>query len=388
MSVIKNIIRKEKMDKAHETLALAVKERPLVSGDEKILVLGAGGQVANYLVPDLKKYYSGQLLLTDVKADADKNIQALSVTDPKNIRQFIKDNNVKVIINLAALLSGAASKDEDRAMEINIQAPIAILKIAEEEAVRKVFTPSSIAVMGSSAENGHGIADIEAPTYPHNSPYGDAKKVLEALSQAYSNKKKTSRVQATCLRYGGVLACSVPPSDGTTEEIDRMIVAAAEFKAKKGENLVHSKNGVHHPLIPPEAIFPMLDGRSVGLETMRFLHADPEKIRGHETHYHLAEYRADIRGVENLLKTLAPGFTVEYRPELYDKAKEHFTKDWPKNVDTKPSQAAWDMQKPITMAQSVQYHFDRLVEQFKAQEKERLGVATATPDAHTHQASR
>ncbi len=373
MSVIKTELRNKRMKEARTSLDKAVQERPLVSGDEKILVLGANGQVAGYLVPELQRYYGDKVLLTDVKADEEKNIQVLSVTAPDTIRNFIKKNNVKVIINLAALLSGASAKHPLLAKKINFDAPKDIMRIADEEGVRKVFTPSSIAVMGKSSTNGGNVAPLEAATYPNRSPYGDAKRALEADSQYYSNN---NGLQALCLRYGGVLACKEPPSDGTTEEIDRMVVAAAEFKAKNGEKLHYSDNGVYHPLIPPEATFPMIDGRSVGLETMRYLHADPKKIRGHEAHYHLAEYSASMGAVTNLLTRLAPGFEVKYPADRskYDQDKLNFTEDWPQKVDTVPSREAWEMQQPITMAQSVQYHFDRLVEHFRRQQLESLGA--------------
>ena len=353
--------------------------KPLVKGDEKILVLGAGGQVGKYLIPELKRLYGDNLILTDAKSDT--GIEKLDVTDYDAVEQTIVDRNVKVVIDLAALLSADAEKKPELAHKINVESPLAIMDICEKNGVRQFFFPSSVAV--SSKENDGVVADT---TLPHElkpvGNYGNAKQVVETYAQWYSNHTNLS---ARCLRYGGVLACNVPPSNGTTEELDRMIVAAAEFyflsRERKASSCQYSNSGIYYPQIPmsdePHKYrFPMIDARSIAQATMDFMHSDSTRIAGFETRTYVAEYSATLSEVADILRKFVPDFKIKNEPSKFDENKMRFGDTWSSFANTGVSHEKWGYKQNYSIEESVEHHFWASVEKIRASRG-----ATVTPAA-------
>ncbi len=358
---------------------------PVKPGEEKpetILVTGANGQVAQYLVPMLKQMYGDQVKLTDwvpkgapgrearVAALKEQGIEMLDITDETMVSNGINDNNAKVVINLAALLSGAAEKFPELGREINEKAPIKMAEISKELGVRRFFMPSSMAVIGQDTQLDE--AGIYAPTKPKGF-YGIAKAAVEASFRSIN--QTADKFLATCLRYGGVLTCHVPPSDGTTEELDRLIVAVAEYYVKggkEGTKLGYSNDGVFESKIPAMASFPMIDGDSVGLETIRFLHTPANKISDLASNYNLSEYNASMMDIMKVLTPLmgdkAKTFSIDDYYHL-DTKKTSFTKEWAKKLDVSRSENDWGFKKHFTMEASVTKQFNRLVEKFRAEQK-------------------
>src|SRR5689334_21986180 len=135
-SVLTNEMRLQRM----------VRETPLVTGDEKIAVFGAGGQIGHKLKPVLEALYPGRVIYCESGPTAQvRGYVPLDVTKENEVREFLQGNNVKVVINLAALLSAAADKDPMTALKVNFVAPIKLLEIAKEVGVRKVQIMSSMA---------------------------------------------------------------------------------------------------------------------------------------------------------------------------------------------------------------------------------------------------
>ena len=122
---------------------------------EKILVIGAAGQIGSELVLELRKVYgNGNVYATDIKpapADImeDGPFQILDVMDDKQLIHFIIRHKITQIYHLAAVLSGNAEKLPVQAWNINMDSLMNILEVAKMvDDVKKVFWPSSIAVFG------------------------------------------------------------------------------------------------------------------------------------------------------------------------------------------------------------------------------------------------
>lgn len=361
---------------ARISLEESIKKHPLVKNDEKILVLGAKGQVAGYLVPELRKYYPNNLLLTDVgltQKHKDAGLTELDVTDTAAIRDIIVKNNVKVVINLAALLSAGAEKNPELAHRINVEAPRNLLQIARDSwdtasPIRQVFMPSSIAAINAPK----GERAVVGAKKAASGNYGLAKYETEEAFMRYNAEAQARSIDssARCLRYGGVLACHVPPSPGTTEELDKMIIAAAYHKARGGSMpklASYYKDGVYCPELPAEATFPMMDGKTVGLETLRFMHTPAVQLKNEAARYHLAEWNMNVGELQGLLQTIAPDFKVAFDERRYNADKVRFSQEWPTNLDMTSSVDDWGFarNRETKPTKSVRDHFDRLVTHFK-----------------------
>ena len=123
---------------------------------ERILIIGAAGQIGSELTLELRKLYgNAHVFATDVK-DAPADIkesgpfQLLDVMDDKHLIHFVIRNKITQIYHLAAVLSGNAEKLPTQAWHINMNSLMNILEVAKlVEDVKKVFWPSSIAVFGT-----------------------------------------------------------------------------------------------------------------------------------------------------------------------------------------------------------------------------------------------
>ncbi len=87
---------------------------------EKILVIGAGGQIGKELVEELCHIYGNKnIVASDIKPNSDSpcSYEVLDVMDSKAIVTIIKKHNVKEVYLLAALLSATAEKFPEQRLE-------------------------------------------------------------------------------------------------------------------------------------------------------------------------------------------------------------------------------------------------------------------------------
>lgn len=356
---------------ARNSLKALVKEFPLISGDEKILVLGAAGQVGGYLNPVFKHFYPNNIIFTDKARDEDhrkqlaaSGIQELDALNHDAIKKTIVENNVKVVLNLAALLSGAAEKMPELAKQLNHDMPIALIDIAKETGVRRIFTPSSIAAVNIDDVNKYApVVGVK------QEPSGEYGKNKVGIEKAYLKATQEGGVIAQSLRLAGVLTTRIPPSDGTTEELDKLIVAMAEYKVLndlgRKKDCKYSDGSCHYPEIPIEHTFPMIDGNTVGYEIFRYMHADPAQIKDKASLYYLGEYSASLKDVHRLLEDQVPGFVLVENYSKFNKKKVAFGYEWPRRIDNQTSINDWGFQPRYDAESSIMSKFKKCVEEFK-----------------------
>jgi nucleoside-diphosphate-sugar epimerase len=84
-------------------------------GNEKILVLGASGQIGTELVLKLKEIYGNEnVVASDIKPNTDSRFEPfekLDVLDKDGILNVIKKYQITDVYLLAALLSATAEKN-------------------------------------------------------------------------------------------------------------------------------------------------------------------------------------------------------------------------------------------------------------------------------------
>src|SRR3954469_7972980 len=123
---------------------------------ERILVIGANGQIGNELVEALSvQHGSGRIIAADIGPHnrfGAAHYEQLDVLDRQRVAQLIESNAVTQVYQLAALLSVTGEQAPLKAWTLNMDGLLNILEIARERGQAgkplRVFWPSSIAAFG------------------------------------------------------------------------------------------------------------------------------------------------------------------------------------------------------------------------------------------------
>ena len=318
------------MKNTHGLFALS-KEKPLVSEQGTILLIGAAGQIGEHVQPILEQLYPGKIIAVARRADTSKNIQALDFKNTDAVLNLIKDRHVEVVINLAAFLSSRSEAWPDEAREVNFTAVKRLLEGSKDLGVKQIFTPSSIAVYG--ADTGR-TATMQSPTRP-SGVYGKSKVELEQFMRDWNQRGEGAF--ATSLRLGGVLTCKLPPSDGTAMEFDKMILAAA-YEAQTGQRYpelreYYDGSGQYNPRIPSTTRMPFILVDDAAREIVRYLH-NVERTDPNATRHHLAAFTLGINDLADALRQKTKdGFKASFGPTSTIGPKARFAMEWPNSLD-------------------------------------------------------
>jgi nucleoside-diphosphate-sugar epimerase len=121
---------------------------------EKILVIGAGGQLGTELTKALVNRYGAEAVIASdfqesVRSKFDYcSFRTLNVMDKEASAKLIHEEKITQIYHLAAILSATGEKNPIQAWDLNMGGLLSVLELAKEYKISKVFWPSSIAVFG------------------------------------------------------------------------------------------------------------------------------------------------------------------------------------------------------------------------------------------------
>src|SRR5687768_8640365 len=184
---------------------------------DKILVIGASGQIGVELTLALRKLYgNANVVASDLREENDLlkgtgPYVSLDVMNKEMLHVQVIRQNFTQIYLLAAILSATGEKNPGLAWNLNMQSLLNVLDIAKEENLHKVYWPSSIAVFGptSPKRNCPQQTIIEPITV-----YGISKHAGEFWCNYYHHKYK---VDVRSLRYPGLISYKSAPGGGTTD---------------------------------------------------------------------------------------------------------------------------------------------------------------------------
>ena len=124
---------------------------------EKILVIGASGQIGVELTLALRKRYGAASVVASDLREENELLRrtgpyvSLDVMNKEMLHVQVIRQNVTQIYLLAAILSATGEKNPALAWHLNMQGLLNVLEIAREEKLTKVYWPSSIAVFGPTS---------------------------------------------------------------------------------------------------------------------------------------------------------------------------------------------------------------------------------------------
>ncbi len=283
---------------------------------ERILIIGAAGQIGSELTLELRKIYgNSNVFATDVK-DAPADIkesgpfQLLDVMDDKHLIHFVIRNKITQIYHLAAVLSGNAEKLPTQAWHINMDSLMNILEVAKlVEDVRKVFWPSSIAVFGNSTPktNTPQLTVMEPSTV-----YGISKLAGERWCEYYHKKYN---IDIRSLRYPGLISYKTEPGGGTTDWAVEIYFEA-----------VRKKN--YTCFLSEDVSLPMMFMDDAINATIKLMETNKANLSCHSS-YNITGPSLTPRQVAVDIRRHIPGFDITYRPDF----RQSIAESWPSSID-------------------------------------------------------
>jgi nucleoside-diphosphate-sugar epimerase len=303
---------------------------------EKILVIGASGQIGVELTMALRKLYgNNNVVASDLREENDLlkgtgPYVSLDVMNKEMLHVQVIRQNITQIYLLAAILSATGEKNPGLAWNLNMTSLLNVLDIAREEKLTKVYWPSSIAVFGTTSpkQNCPQQTIIEPSTV-----YGISKYAGEFWCNYYFNRYG---VDVRSLRYPGLISYKSNPGGGTT---DYAVEIFHEALAEKKYECFLSEDTYLPMMYMPDAI----------RATIELMEAPKEKIKV-RTSYNLSGMSFSPKEIAEEIKKYVPEFAMSYKQDY----RQQIANSWPQSIDDSVAEkdwgwkAAFDLQKMTT----------------------------------------
>lgn len=290
---------------------------------EKILVIGASGQIGVELTLALRKIYgNAQVVASDLREENDLlkgtgPYVALDVMNKEMLHVQVIRQNITQIYLLAAILSATGEKNPGLAWHLNTQSLLNVLDIAREEKLQKVYWPSSIAVFGptSPRQNCPQQTIIEPTTV-----YGISKYAGEFWCKYYHQR---FGVDVRSLRYPGLISYKSSPGGGTTDYAVEIFTEVLEEKK-------------YTSFLSADTFLPMMYMPDAIRATIELMEADAGKISV-RTSYNIAAISFSPGEIAAEIKKHIPDFIMAYNPDY----RQSIADSWPQSIDDSVARNDW-----------------------------------------------
>ena len=299
---------------------------------EKILVIGASGQIGVELTLALRKIYGGANVVASDLREENELLKgtgpyvSLDVMNKEMLHVQVIRQNITQVYLLAAILSATGEKNPGLAWSLNMQSLLNVLDIAKEENLHKVFWPSSIAVFGptSPKQNCPQQTIIEPTTV-----YGISKYAGEFWCNYFFHR---FGVDVRSIRYPGLISYKSAPGGGTTDYAVEIFHEALEEK----KYTCFLKEDTYLPMMyMPDAIKATLD----------LMEADAGKISV-RTSYNISAMSFAPREIGAEIARHIPDFVMTYEPDY----RQAIAESWPQSIDDSIARRDWGWQHDYDLA--------------------------------------
>ncbi|EHQ29973.1 NAD-dependent epimerase/dehydratase family protein [Mucilaginibacter paludis] len=291
---------------------------------EKILVIGANGQIGTELVTALRAVHgAAQVIACDINDPGyairhSGPFEFSNVLDKENLHHIFDKHQPTQVYLLAAMLSATGEQKPKLAWDLNMTGLLNILDYAVEFKVGKVFWPSSIAVFGTHSPQYH------TPQYcvmDPNTVYGFSKLAGERWCEYYHNKYG---VDVRSIRYPGLIGWRASPGGGTTDYAVHIFHEAI-------------KKGSYQSFLSADTELPMMYMDDAIRATLELMDAPAEKLTIRSS-YNLAGISFTPRTLAEEIKKHLPGFEMSYAD---NDPRQAIADSWPKSIDDSYSAKDW-----------------------------------------------
>jgi nucleoside-diphosphate-sugar epimerase len=290
---------------------------------DKILVIGASGQIGVELTLALRKIYGNANVVASDMREENELLKgtgpyvSMDVMNKEMLHVQVIRQNITQIYLLAAILSATGEKNPNLAWNLNMQGLLNVLDIAREEQLKKVYWPSSIAVFGptSPKQNCPQQTVIEPITV-----YGISKYAGEFWCNYYNRRYG---VDVRSLRYPGLISYKSAPGGGTTDYAIEIFHEALE-------------NRKYQCFLQEDTYLPMMYMPDAIKATIDLMEAPAENISV-RTSYNIAGVSFSPKEISAAIQKHIPDFTISYQPDY----RQAIANSWPQSIDDSVARNDW-----------------------------------------------
>jgi nucleoside-diphosphate-sugar epimerase len=299
---------------------------------EKILVIGASGQIGVELTLALRKIYGNNSVVASDLREQNPLLEgtgpyvSLDVMNKEMLHVQVIRQNITQVYLLAAILSATGEKNPGLAWHLNMQGLLNVLDIAREEKLHRVYWPSSIAVFGptSPKRNCPQQTIIEPITV-----YGISKYAGEFWCNYYHRR---FGVDVRSLRYPGLISYKSSPGGGTTDYAVEIFYEALEEKK-------------YESFLSEDTYLPMMYMPDAIRATIELMEAPANKI-AIRTSYNIASMSFSPKEIAAEIKKHIPDFVIQYKPDY----RQAIADSWPQSIDDSVARRDWGWKEDFDLA--------------------------------------
>lgn len=290
---------------------------------EKILVIGASGQIGVELTMALRNLYGNANVIASDLREQNPLLEgtgpyvSLDVMNKEMLHVQVIRQNITQIYLLAAILSATGEKNPNLAWNLNMQGLLNVLDIAREEKLHKVYWPSSIAVFGptSPKDDCPQQTVIEPITV-----YGISKYAGEFWCNYYH---KRYGLDVRSIRYPGLISYKSEPGGGTTDYAIEIFHEALE-------------EGKYTCFLKKDSYLPMMYMPDAIRATIELMESPADRINV-RTSYNLSAMSFSPEEIGTEIAKHVHGFAMDYLPDY----RQSIAESWPRSIDDSVARADW-----------------------------------------------
>lgn len=290
---------------------------------DRILIIGASGQIGVELTLSLRKIYGNNNVVASDLREENELLKGtgpyvqLDVTNKEMLHVQVIRQNITQIYLLAAILSATGEKNPNLAWNLNMTGLLNVLEVAREENIYKVYWPSSIAVFGPTSPK---INCPQRTVIEPTTVYGISKYAGEFWCNYYHHRYG---IDVRSLRYPGLISYKSAPGGGTT---DYAVEIFHEAITKKSYQCFLKEDTYLPMMYMPDAI----------RATIELMEAPQEKIKI-RTSYNLSAISFSPKEIAEEIKKHIPDFKMQYAPDY----RQEIANSWPQSIDDTEAREDW-----------------------------------------------
>ena len=310
---------------------------------ERILVIGASGQIGVELTLALRKIYgNANVIASDLREEnallhGTGPYVSLDVMNKEMLHVQVIRQGITQIYLLAAILSATGEKNPNLAWSLNMQSLLNVLDIAREEKLHKVYWPSSIAVFGPTSPR------IDCPQQTVIEPvtvYGISKFAGEFWCNYYNHRYG---LDVRSIRYPGLISYKSAPGGGTTDYAVEIFHEALE------ENK-------YECFLEEDTYLPMMYMPDAIRATIELMEAPASKINI-RTSYNISGMSFSPKEIASEIKKHIPEFTISYKPDY----RQQIANSWPQSIDDSVARNDWGWKEEFDLGKMTKDMLENLV---------------------------